>query len=113
MSKAAEKVDTALRELLEAFAELEQDLDEKHGDDEDAYQNILAETMEGSIETAVEESGTSTTLVATLISSLSDGLESLDPSAFDDDTDGYENMSMENVEMGDEDDINLDEVDDD
>jgi len=111
MSRAAEKVDGALRDLLEAFAELEQDLDEKHGDDEDAYQSLLAETMEGSIEAAVEDSGTSTTLVATLISSLSDGLESLDPSVFDDDTDGYNNMSMENVDMGDDEDIDLDDID--
>lgn len=105
MSSIAEKVDLALKELLEAFAELEQDLDEKHGDDEDAYQSILAETMEGAIESGVEESGTSTSLVATLISSLSEGLESLDPSVFEDDS--Y-SLSMPESTAG-TDDINMDD----
>ena len=113
MSNAAEKIDIALKELLEAFSELEQDLDEKHGDDEDAYQSLLAETFESSIETAVEESGTSTTLVATLVSSLSEGLEALDPSVFEDDSDDY-SISMADVTDPevDNDDIDLDDIGD-
>ncbi len=97
MPNSFAKLDEALSDLIEAFSDLEVELDEKFGDDEDAYSGALIETLETSIENALDEQDTSTTTVATLLSVLTEALEELDPSAFD--------------EIEQESDYNLDDVD--
>ena len=45
------KLDQALRDLIEAFTELEEELDEKYGDDEDTYSTAVIEGLENYAET--------------------------------------------------------------
>ena len=111
---SAKNVEQALIDLLSAFSELEQDLEDIHADNEDSYNAAIVETLEAGIENAIEESDTSTSLAATLVSSLSEALETLDPSAFDDDAADEFGFSMAGIDDGgDDDDIDLDDDDDD
>ena len=118
MANSHSKLDQALRDLIEAYMELEEDLDEKLGQDEESYDSAIIETLETSIETALEEQDTSTTYFATLLDALQSGLEQLDPSAFEgDDDDDDLDYDIEDVDYDidddDDDDIDLDEDEED
>ena len=79
------KLDQALKDLVEAFLNLEEELESAHGDDEDSYSGALVEALEGAIEGAMDEFGASSHSIASLVSAMSESLEQLDPSAFGDD----------------------------
>ena len=84
MPNSYAKLDQALSDLIEAFSELEVELDEKCGEDEESYNSALIETVEAAIENALDEQDSSTGVVASILSSLTEALEEIDPSAFDD-----------------------------
>ena len=111
---AKSKLDQALIDLIEAYTELEAELDKKFADDEESYAAALIETIETSVEAAIEDQDASTGSFASLLSSMTEALEQLDPSAFEggeeeDDDDEYE-ADDDDVDLDDDD---LDEDDDD
>jgi ribonuclease E len=83
MANSFSKLHQALRDLIEAYTELEEELDEKCSDDDEAFSNEMIEALETSIESAIEEQDSSTAFFATMLASLSEGLKQVDPSAFD------------------------------
>lgn len=105
------KLDQALRDLIEAYAELEQELEEKCGEDEEAFGAAVIEALETSIESAIEDQESSSGFVAAVLSSLSEALEQIDPSAFEGE-EGEEDEEEE-YEMEDDDDADYDEDDED
>lgn len=110
MASSYAKLDQALKDLIEAYTELDEVIEKKYGEDEDAFSHAIIEALETSIESALEEHDTSTNTFATILSSLTEALEQLDPSAFEDEDADYE---ME--EADDEDaeyDIDADDLDD-
>lgn len=84
MPNSYAKLDQALSDLIEAFSELEVELDGKFSEDEESYNSALIETVEAAIENALDEQDSSTGVVASILSSLTEALEEIDPSAFDD-----------------------------
>lgn len=117
MANTYTKLDQALKDLIEAYNELEEEVGEKYEDDEDAYAHAIIEALETSVESAIEEHDSSTTQFATILSNLTEALEQLDPSAFDEDEseyglddvavdvdDDYEGEDEEEDEDGEEDD---------
>lgn len=125
MAKSFSKLDQALKDIIEAYSEVEEELSEKFGDDEEAYSHALLEVLEASIEGAIEEHDSSTSSFATILSVLTEGLEQLDPSAFEDDDDeeyeldevDYEGDEGEDADLDDSDlddaDVDLDDEDSD
>ena len=113
MSTAYERLDQAMNDLIEAYLEIQDKLESTHGDDEDAIAHGLTESLETSIESSIEEHDVSTTAIASMMAYMTDALEQLDPSAFDDDeieqSESYEDEGVDD----DIDDINLDDDDDD
>lgn len=109
MAKSYTKLEQALKDLIESYAEVELELEEKHSDDEEALGNELLEVLEGSIETALEEHDFSAGSFANLLSVLSEGLEQIDPAAFEDE--GEEDEEDEEYEMSDVDYDDLEEGD--
>ena len=103
MPKSFSKLDDALKDLIEAYNEVEEALEEKHGDDDEALSRALLEAVETSIESAMEEHDCSSSSFANVLSVLTESLEQLDPSAFED--------TDEEFEEGDDDDLDLDEDD--
>jgi len=83
MANSTSKLDQALQDLIEAYAALEEEIDERCGEDEEAFATSLIEALEASIDTAVEACDVDTHMVANMISALSEAMESLDPDAFD------------------------------
>ncbi len=110
MPNAYSKLDQALIDLIDAYVELEAKLVEKHDNDEDEVASGITEALEASIDSAIEDQDFSTSLFASVVSKLSDALEQLDPSAFENEEDfelGGENYEVET------DDIDLDDLDED
>lgn len=116
------KLDDALKDLVEAYIELEDQITEKVGDDEDAFTHAIIEALETSIESAIEEHDFSTTGFAAILSNLTEGLEQLDPVAFDDDEEEDEDesdddedydMSEEYEDIDEDEELELDEEDED
>jgi uncharacterized coiled-coil protein SlyX len=107
MSSSYTNLDQALKDLVEAFAELEEEVEDKFSDDEDSYSHAMVETLETSIESALEEHDVTTASFANLLSNLTEALEQLDPSAFDDDE-----TTMVVDDSGDEDIEDIDDDDD-
>lgn len=83
MADSFTKLDQALKDLIEAYSALEEEFDEKYGEDEDAFSSAMIEALETSIENAIDEQDSSTSVFATVLSSLSEALEQLDPAAFE------------------------------
>ncbi|MBL7662977.1 hypothetical protein JNK13_09525 [bacterium] len=110
MSSAYTKLDQALADLIEAYVGLESDMETKFSDDADAFQSAMTETLETAIETALEEQDASTSTFATMLSLLSEALETLDPSAFDEET---EEAADEDEDYDDDEDIDIDEDEED
>lgn len=104
MANSYAKLDSALKELIEAFSEVEEDLDEKFGEDEEAYTSALIEALETSVEGAIDDQDSSTTTFASILSTLTEALENLDPTAF-------EGASSEDEEEEEETDYEIDDVD--
>ncbi len=114
MVSSYKKLDEALQDLVEAYIELEDQITEKVGDDEDAFTHSIIEALETSIEAAIEEHDFSTTGVAAILSNLTEALEQLDPVAFDDDEDEdsdeeYE-ISDEYEDLDEDEELDLDEA---
>jgi predicted transcriptional regulator len=105
------KLDQALKDLVESYASLVSELENKHGEeDEEALSAAIIEAIETSIEGAIDEQDSSTSEFAELISALSEALEQLDPSAFNETSEEEED---EDEDYGDDDDVeDLDEVED-
>ena len=97
MASSFAKLDEALKDLITAFAEVQEEIEAKHSDDEDAYASALIDALETSVDSAVEEQDSSTGDFATILSSLSEALEQLDPSAFEEDT-ASDEFSMEEMD---------------
>lgn len=89
MSNAYVRLDQALRDLIEAYTEIEAELEDKFGGDEDSFSHAVIEALEAAIEGAIEEQDISTVSLAGVFANLTEALEQLDPSAFDDDEDDY------------------------
>ncbi len=104
-------LDQALKDLIESYTELEEETEQTHGDDEDSYSQAIIEALETSVETAIEEHDVSTTTFATILSHLTEALEQLDPSAFEDE-ESHDAYDMNDV--ADADDVeDIDDIDDD
>jgi hypothetical protein len=104
MVSSFKKLDEAIQNLIEAYTELEEEISEKVGDDEDAFSHSIIEALETSIESAIEETDFSTAGFAAVLSNLTESLEELDPAAFE-----------EEGEEGEEDDeeYEMEDIDDD
>ena len=83
MADSYAKLDQAIKDLVEAYAELEEDATEKHGEDEEAFGAAIVEALETSIEGAMEEYDISSGAFASLLSVMTEALEQIDPAAFE------------------------------
>ena len=115
MANSLSKLNQALRDFIEAYIELHEDLDEKLGADEDSFNHAIVESLETTIDSALEEVDFSSTQLANMLSFISDALEQLDPSAFDqdEDDDGFDLGGLDYGDNDDDDDIDLDEEEED
>ena len=106
------KLDQALKDLVESYASLVSELENKHGEeDEEALSAAIIEAIETSIEGAIDEQDSSTSEFAELISALSEALEQLDPAAFNETT---EEEEEDDEDYGDDDDADdLEEIEED
>ena len=101
------KLDQALKDLVESYASLVSELENKHGEeDEEALSAAIIEAIETSIEGAIDEQDSSTSEFAELVSALSEALEQLDPAAFNETS---EEEEEEDEDYGDDED-DLEEV---
>lgn len=117
MVSSFKKLDDALQDLIVAYTELEQEITDKVGEDEDAFSHAIIEALETSIESAVEEHDFSTAGFAAVLSNLTEALQELDPAAFDEDgaeeeVDEDEEYEMEDVDEDEEYDEDEEEDDD-
>lgn len=108
-----EKLSQAIIDLIEAYSMLEDALEEKHPDDEDAYSQSLIDAVETAIDTGIEEHGSNTSAFAGLVSVMTEALEQLDPSAFDEDDEIEEEYVMQDIDLDEDEDLDLDEEEDD
>ena len=106
MSSAISRFDQALVELIDSFMNIESEMDNKFGDDPETYEQSVLEAVETSVESAIEEQDSSTAYFANMLSCLSEGLEAIDPSAFE-----SEEQETANYQ-DDDDDIDMDDDDD-
>jgi len=112
-------LDQALKDLIESYTELEAVTEGNFGGDEEGFSQSIIEVLETSVETALEEHDVSTTTFATILSHLTEALEQLDPSAFEDedakDT-PYDMSDVADVEdiddIDDDEDIDIDDDED-
>lgn len=111
MPKSFSKLDEALKDLIEAYIEVEETLEEKHKDDDEALSRSLLEAVETSIESAMEEHDYSSSAFANILSVLTESLEQLDPSAFEDNDDEEYEDADEDLEL-DEDDLDDEDLED-
>ncbi len=113
MVKSFSKLDQALKDLVEAYAELESDLEAKHGEDEESLSAALIEALETGVEGALEEHDYSSSSFAGLLSMLTEALEQLDPAAFEGEESEDEEYDLSDVdydiEEGELEDADLDE----
>lgn len=98
MAKRASNLEQALIELIDGYLELETNSNKAYGDDHDSFSNSVIEGLETSLDSAIEESNISTSQFATLLANLSEALEQIDPSAFEEDVfDEEEDNGMESL----------------
>ncbi len=110
MVSSFKKLDEAIQNLIEAYTELEEEISEKVGDDEDAFSHSIIEALETSIESAIEETDFSTAGFAAILSNLTESLEELDPAAFEEEgEEGEEDDDDYEVEDVDDDEYDLEE----
>lgn len=101
MAHTVSKLEQSLRDLIDAYHELEEQLKKKHLDDVDTLAAAVVEAMESAVDEAIDHQDSSTGKFAELITYLQEALEQLDPSAFE----GSEEEEDE------DDDIDLDDID--
>ena len=123
-TKAAEKIIEALAQLVEGFAELQDQIegdfhvenedteDELDEDSTEELQEALLTEIRASVEAVIENEDCAPEDIATVVSALTDALEEIAPEVFvqvdqDDDQDSYYQDDE------DDDDIDLDDDDDD
>jgi hypothetical protein len=111
MSTPYERLDQAMKDFIEAYLQIQDELETKHGDDEDSVANGVTESIETAIESALEEHDISTGSMATILSNMTEALESLDPSAFDDDEEEDEEYEVEEITDDEIEDIDLEDGD--
>jgi hypothetical protein len=113
MADSYAKLDQAIKELVEAYAELEEDATEKHGEDEEAFGSAIVEALETSIEGAMEEYDISSGAFASLLSVMTEALEQIDPAAFEGGSEEEEDDdSDDDVDYDDDSDYDEDDGDD-
>ncbi len=117
MARASSKLEQALRDLIEAYTELEEGLEQKHGEDEASFSHAVDEALEAAIETAIEETDASTNVFGAILSNLTESLERLDPNAFeaqaDADYDEIDDVDVDDADVEDADDSDdADDLDD-
>ena len=108
MASSVSKLDQAMKDLLDAYISLEDQVDANHSEDDDAFSSAILEALEIAIESALDKMEVPSQTMAALVSAMSEALEQLDPSAFDDEDDGDFGMSDANYEIDDEDDSDMD-----
>lgn len=101
MGKSSGRLEQAIIDMIEAYAELEANAEEKFGDDEDSYAHAMIEFLETSLESAIDEGDISTAQFAAMLANLSEALEQLDPSAFESDEEDEEDSDIDPSEMED------------
>lgn len=124
--KISEKITDALAELMEAFAELQQSVSKsiKDGDDDDdtdendedkvmsaEQDEALVAEVRTALESALESEDVSPEEFATLLSSLTEALEEIDPDVFREEATQDVNDETDAEDVDDED-IDLDEEED-
>jgi ribonuclease E len=133
--KISEKITDALAELMEAFAELQQSVSKsiKDGDDDDdtdendedkvmsaEQDEALVAEVRTALESALESEDVSPEEFATLLSSLTEALEEIDPDVFreevtqdvNDESDA-EDIEDEDIDLDEEEDLDDEDEDDD
>ena len=108
MTNAYTRLDQALRDLIEAYTEIEEELESKHADDEDSFAHAMIEALEGAIESSIEERDVTTNAMAAILSNLTEALEQLDPAAFDEDSSDEDEDEEEEEEDEDLEDSDID-----
>ena len=108
MAKTLAKLDQALQDLFTAYNEIELELNEKFTDEEEVA-NGLIEILETSIDSAMDDTDTTSNVVAMILSNMSDALEQIDPAAFEGGEDEEEDEDEEEYEIDDVDDLEEDE----
>jgi len=112
MANSYAKLDSALKDLVEAFSEVEEELSAKHGEDEEALSHAVIEALETAVEGALEEHDYSSSSFAGLLSLLTEALEQLDPAAFEEEGGEYDMAEVEyDADDADVDDADLDDSD--
>lgn len=111
MANSVSKLNQALKDLVESYLAIDEEYQTKFEDDEDAYASAMIEVLENGIEGAIDEVDASSAAVASMISALSEALEQLDPSAFDEDAEEFDADDAEYE--GDEDDLEIEDEDED
>lgn len=113
MDNPYSRLNQALRDLVESYSEIEDELEQKFTEDEDSFASAVIEALEGALESAVDELGVSTNELAGVVANITEALEQLDPSAFDEDeNDDYVMEDVNGLEDYDmDDDEDLDDLD--
>lgn len=132
-NRATEKITEALSQLFEGFAELqdlletelgtsevEDEKDEKEedeGDEKPDPESALIREMKTAIEVAIETEDYTPEEIATVIATMTEALEEIDPDVFEgEDEEGYADEEEEDDDLDvdyDDDDDDLDDLDDD
>ena len=110
MANTVSKLDQALRDLIEAYTELEGQLQEKYAKDVDTMSSALVEAFETAIDEAIDYQDSNTGKFAELVTYLQEGLEQLDPSAFEGGDEDEEDDDDSDYDL---DDIDYDDLDED
>lgn len=103
LKKDGARLEQAFSELIQAFIALEEQMEKKYADDDDAYSSAVIESVESAIDSALEEQEISTSSIAQMLAVFTEALEEVDPAAFED--------IGEDDEDEDSDDYDLDEDD--
>jgi hypothetical protein len=112
MANAYNRLDQAILDLIEAYSALESEVEEKCAGDEDSYAHAIIEALETSLESSIDESDIATNQFAAILSNLTEALEQLDPSAFEDDEEaGFGLDEIEDMEGELDEEIDYDEED--
>ncbi|MDR2337122.1 MAG: hypothetical protein LBE20_00525 [Deltaproteobacteria bacterium] len=118
LKKDNAKLEQAFSEIIQAFIALEEQLEKKYSDDDEAYSSAMVETIESVLDSILEEGDITTTNIAQMLAVFTEALEEIDPNAFedlvndDDDDDDYD-LDDEELEEYNEDDDDEDDDEDD
>jgi len=114
LKKDDARLEQAFSELIQAFVALEEQMEKKHADDDDAYSSAIIESVESAIDSALEEQEISTSSIAQMLAVFTEALEEVDPTAFEDLGDEDDEDGEEDYDLDDDDELEeYDEDDDD